>query len=268
MALPLEVWMQVAAYPGTGAFTRVSSQLRAVWFARNPAETNPHVAYIRRSTRDIIHMPFCIALAAKLHNSPQRHLSCWTHLTVSLQGLSVKEKAVLQVLARASNTVPPDVTDIQLHPRGIVVKGHNGNRRRATPSIPYAGYHCGVMALYLRMVFLPAATRAPANCRRVPSLDDHYTRISLRRPWKPGQVVSVLRSCVGDHAGHRGRTGATRSLKGAFELLLTGTACASAMIAVTRRFGNHPAAALVDDLHRPSMSDVHVWRDTPPVSWP
>lgn len=263
----------IAAHPNTGVLLWVSRTTRKCWQHQNASATTcPHTAFVRRAPQDVRHMLFSIALAAHLKRAPERTLSCWRKHSVVTDRLNVREQAVLGALFCAAGVSGVSQCTLTVTDGGISLSsvakldGSVGRSRRAITFSPVANYDADAWTLYLRLLLLPAATRenhGPDLYGPLPYVANRH--VAMRRRWTPGRVIRVYRSTRGFHACHYLHE--DRPPRGAFLLLLVGVMRHDHRIDVTAVNLKHPLAALVDNPHCVSRSDLNdlTFR---PDSWP
>lgn len=262
MHLPIEIWELIAAYDCVSGMAGASKTLRAAWYQQRKCETNPHVAFVRRSRRDIKHILFCNTLDRELRCCPQRQLSCWNFFSFATKLLNEPEQRVLAALCSKLGRKMGETIMLEFSNRGAIIRTEGAPRRCRAQQIGLQ-YDSGRWSLYMRLVLLPAMTR---NFNSFASLSKDKRKITTRRPWRIGKKLTVLRSRAGLNAIHC-MDDERPSTKGAFEWLCTGVSLQGCCIDVATINEKHPLAEFVVSTHKISASDLHVW-ETDVYSWP
>lgn len=265
MHLPQEIWENIAAYSGVSGMAGASKALRAAWQHHRKPEKNPHVAFVRRSRRDVAHIAFCNSLDAELDRCPQRQLSCWNFFKVDLKTLNKAEMEVLESLARKLKVELTPTCQIEFSTRGVILRT-SSQKRRAVAAKMGRNYDSGRWALYMRLVLLPAMTRRSHTYPGLAFLAKDEKRLTTRRPWKVGRQITVMRSRLGLNAVHC-IDDAKPTTKGAFQWLCKGISLPNHYVNVTEINPIHPLSTFVEEKHFVSASDMHVW-DKSVSLWP
>jgi hypothetical protein len=250
-------------HPGTDVMTRLCKHTRQIWFKKNRATRNPHVAYVRRQTCDVEHMDFCNKLEQEIHQSPEFQLSCWSAFKIERRLLQPKVEEVVQTIMRKLNEEAEKDFIIEVKDTGLIVRHETQGRQRARPKKLHKTLTKSHWCLYFRMLFLP--TTMTGRCDRLPTISSK--KLSMRTPWKPGKIVHVLRSRRGLHAlAHH--IGDEPPPKNAFCWFLTGEALPNHRVQIRDLNLDHPYACLETGVYKACFSDVFSWGAAAPTLWP